>query len=87
MNDKVHLEAAYANTIQHQFGVLMTAYSAAAGDRQAETRANAIFVAGVAFARRVRDEAIRLSNQSPSGPRRVKRSTVGNRKRRSDTHA
>lgn len=82
MSDRDHIEAAYAITIQKQFEVLLEAYSVAAGDAGAESRANAKFVAGVAFRRRVLEVAIRLSNQPPFGPRLVKHSAAGSRKRK-----
>jgi hypothetical protein len=61
MSDSESINAAYADAVQSLYQVMMTAYAAAGGNRQVERKANEVFSSGILLARRVRDEAKRLS--------------------------
>ena len=60
MNDADTVAAAYADAIKGLFKVLSSSYLMAAGDKQAEKHADDAFKAGLALARKVRDQALVL---------------------------
>ena len=60
MQHEEHINAAYAETIQSLYKIMMSSYSFAKGDAQLERKADGAFEAGVALARRVRERAVAL---------------------------
>ena len=60
MNDADTVAAAYADAIKGLYKVLSSSYLMAAGDKQAEQQAGDAFKAGLALARKVRDQALVL---------------------------
>jgi hypothetical protein len=61
MKDTECISAAYANTIQGLYEIMLKSYAAAGGSKQVESKANEAFKAGILLARRVRSEAENLS--------------------------
>lgn len=58
MNDKDHVESAYAALVDNLFKVFFQSFTAAKGDKTAEAAAENTFKNGMTHLRHVRDRAI-----------------------------
>ena len=67
MNDTDTIQSAYAEALTKLFSVYFGALGTAGGDTSAEAQAASDFKAGIALARRARDQAVTFVTQGISG--------------------
>ncbi|MEO8748086.1 MAG: hypothetical protein ABI379_10605 [Rhodanobacter sp.] len=67
MNDTDIIQSGYADALTRLFSVYFDALATGGGDTSAETQAASEFKAGVALARRARDQAVAFVTRGSSG--------------------